>query len=888
MLSAEVASYLVNLAVAVSLVSGVGLLMARVCRHGSAPLRHGVLLWTLVLVLLSPAAVWLAQQNGMALFRITISSPSDAVGATLADATLSDGLPSPSGRGAGGEGLAEPRQQDNNFAAESPHPNPLQKGEETNAAVKSPHPYPFQKGEGANAAVIENLASLAWWQVLGSVATSLWAIGVAVGLLRLGWGYLTLARFCRRLDPLADPWQKLLVHQAADAVRLRKLPPVFFSHVGGVPVSIGLFRPAIVLPEAMPQEADKDELQAVLLHEMAHIARRDHWVGVGQRIAAVLFWWNPLVHRTCDEISELREEICDNYVVLVQGEGRLLARILIDLAASVTTVPLMPSTIGVLEPKLAGLTGRVTRLLDKERNMETRMNLKSKVFLLTCGLLVLIEMATVGGLQLAQAEPAAETPTTTAEPVTASTPNKSAEVKPSASPVPAVKLADDGTSENSNGKKTSLSDLSAVRETLAKKYPALDPNKLTEAAIRGMLQSLNDPYAVYYSTEELADLNVQMSGQLVGIGVDLAMEKDRVVVRKSLPDSPAESANLQAGDELLQIDGQPMNEGLKGVVKMIRGDAGTVVKLKVRKKDGTEVDLAVPRRPIHLPNVCGLWRENGQWRYWLDTDQKIAYVQIVAIDKDAASRTKELIGQLQQQGLNGLVLDLRGSPGGLLSTALEIVRMFQKEGRLLTVKGENGVFAYDADGKGWIGDFPMVVLIDGMTSSGAEVMAGVLQERGRVVLVGDRTRGYSSLQSIVPIEGGKAIKVTVAEMLLPSGRRLQRVAGAAAWGIDPDDGFYVPMTAADQQAAKVARREFVTGKQTTPEKLTPELIEKKLADPQLSAAVKALSAKVSGGKFTKVGQSLAALSVQHEQLRQQRERLLIQLKQLDSELGETK
>ena len=126
-------------------------------------------------------------------------------------------------------------------------------------------------------------------------------------------------------------------------------------------------------------------------------------------MATVLFWWNPLLHWACDEISELREEICDNYVVLVQGEGQRLARILVDLAARVTAGPLLPSTIGVLEPRLAGLTGRVVRLLNMERDMETRMNLRSKVLVFACGLVVLIAMATVGGLRLAHAEPAAKT-----------------------------------------------------------------------------------------------------------------------------------------------------------------------------------------------------------------------------------------------------------------------------------------------------------------------------------------------------------------------------------------------------------------------------------------------------------------------------------------------
>jgi hypothetical protein len=237
-----------------------------------------------------------------------------------------------------------------------------------------------------------------------------------------------LARFCRRLDPLQDPRRKLLVHRVADAVGLRKLPRVLVSPSAGVPVSIGLLRPSIVLPEAMARDADQREFEAVLLHEMAHIARRDHWVGVGQRIATVLFWWHPLVHRTCDEISALREEICDDHVVLVLGEGRRLAQVLVDLAARVAAGPLLPSTIGVMEPRLAGLTGRVTRLLNKERNMDTRMTLRSKLLVLACGVVVLLGMATTGALRLAQAEPGAEPQPAEAAPAAAETSSPAADV----------------------------------------------------------------------------------------------------------------------------------------------------------------------------------------------------------------------------------------------------------------------------------------------------------------------------------------------------------------------------------------------------------------------------------------------------------------------------
>ena len=146
------------------------------------------------------------------------------------------------------------------------------------------------------------------------------------------------------------------MHQVSDAVGLRKLPSVYVSRSAGVPISLGLLRPAIVLPEPMLSEADQAALRAVLLHEMAHIARHDSWVGVGS-----------VLRRCCSggirgstgfgRISDLREEICDNHVVLVQGEGRQLARILVDLAARTTTGPLLPSTVGVMETRLAGLTG---------------------------------------------------------------------------------------------------------------------------------------------------------------------------------------------------------------------------------------------------------------------------------------------------------------------------------------------------------------------------------------------------------------------------------------------------------------------------------------------------------------------------------------------------
>ncbi len=427
---AEAVSYLVNWAVAASLVCIVGLVAVRLCRRGSAPLRHGILLCTLALTLLSPAAVWLAGRNGLAIVRLDLSDRSDAPPAALAKETvprIADPAASPSASGfTPGDmpplGLPHGRLE---MPSESAFSDPP--GDATTAKsplpATTPEASPPVAGESSRP-LPEKSPRWAWWQAVGALAAWLWAIGAAVALLRLAWGCLALARFCRRLTPLSDPALETVARQAARAVGLRKPPPLFLSRWAGVPLSIGLTRPAIVLPEAMQfrgagcqpasdtatqaglqpaPRPDPEQLQAVLLHEMAHIARRDHWVGLGQRLATVLFWWNPLVYRVGSELAELREEICDNYVMSVHGGGPRLARILVDLAERATIRPPLPSTIGILEPRRTGLAGRITRLLNQERNMETRMDLRSKVFVSLVGLVMLTGMASIGSLRFARA-----------------------------------------------------------------------------------------------------------------------------------------------------------------------------------------------------------------------------------------------------------------------------------------------------------------------------------------------------------------------------------------------------------------------------------------------------------------------------------------------------
>jgi hypothetical protein len=166
----------------------------------------------------------------------------------------------------------------------------------------------------------------------------------------------------------------------------RKTPPVVLvSPLVPLPLSLGLRSPVIVLPEDMLRGTDDGQLQAVLLHEWAHIVRHDQWIGLGERIVGILFWWNPLVGGVCERISELREAICDTYVVQIQGDGATLARVLLDLAAEVSAVGPLAVAVGVLEPRRTGFAARVTRLLNKEQDMSIRMTFLSRLFVLVGG-----------------------------------------------------------------------------------------------------------------------------------------------------------------------------------------------------------------------------------------------------------------------------------------------------------------------------------------------------------------------------------------------------------------------------------------------------------------------------------------------------------------------
>ncbi|MHC4178129.1 MAG: M56 family metallopeptidase, partial [Planctomycetota bacterium] len=377
----ETAAYLLNLAIAVSLASGVGLAATFLCRRCSAPLRHGILLSSLSLALISPVLVGLAAQARLGMIAVAVWGP---------------------------QGLDQPKQPEPARVAPSirpeidpmaTSPSPVTSiGESSfDGGPADPAKDPFQGPAVSEEATSERTTDRAmpqagrisstpsWWEIAGTLWLCVWTLGVVVRAAALGRGWLSVVRLRRSFEQSHDRGLQRTVLAAARNLGLRQAPPVFTSPSVTVPLSLGLLRPVLVMPKGIERETADEALQALLLHELAHIARGDRWVGLAQRIAAVLYRWNPLIHCVNDCLSELREEICDSYVLRVQGNGRCLARLLVVMASRARPGAQIPCSLGVLQPRRDGLRGRVTRLLDRETNTMTRMNLSSIAIVVAFG-----------------------------------------------------------------------------------------------------------------------------------------------------------------------------------------------------------------------------------------------------------------------------------------------------------------------------------------------------------------------------------------------------------------------------------------------------------------------------------------------------------------------
>ena len=324
--------------------------------------------------------------------------------------------------------------------------------------------------------------------------------------------------------------------------------------------------------------------------------------------------------------------------------------------------------------------------------------------------------------------------------------------------------------------------------------------ELVEAAIQGMMSKL-DPYSDYIAPTELDQFRKGVEREFVGIGIQVAERDGQIQIVSPLFDTPAWRAGLRAGDRILTI-AETSTRGLSidDAIKLMSGEPGTEVTISVLHRADTEPQtVTLKRELIQQPTVLGYRRSaDGVWDYFCDADDKIGYVRLAAFSRVTADDLARVLRELLAHGMQGLVLDLRFNPGGMLNQAIEVSDLFLHEGRIVSVVGRaHNPPPWDARAEGTLTPpgFPLAVLVNRFSASAAEIVSACLQDHKMAVIVGERTWGKGSVQNIIDLDHGKsALKLTTAGYQRPSGKNIHRTPTATEsdeWGVTPDDGYAI-------------------------------------------------------------------------------------------------
>lgn len=303
----------------------------------------------------------------------------------------------------------------------------------------------------------------------------------------------------------------------------------------------------------------------------------------------------------------------------------------------------------------------------------------------------------------------------------------------------------------------------------------VEDKKLLEDAVRGMLSGL-DPHSSYLDEEAFRELRVGTSGEFGGLGIEVGMEDGFVRVIAPIDDTPAQRAGVKAGDLIIRLDEQPVKGmSLGDAVKLMRGKPGTEIRLTiVREGLDKPLEITLVRDIIQVKSIKSKSLEPGY-----------GYVRITQFQNHTGEDMIEAIDALKKENgnaLKGLVLDLRNNPGGVLTSAVSVSDAFLEQGMIVYTEGrrESAQLSYKATPVDVLKGTPMVVLVNGGSASASEIVAGALQDHGRAVVMGEKTFGKGSVQTILPMVDGSALKLTTARYYTPSGRSIQ------AEGIEPD------------------------------------------------------------------------------------------------------
>ncbi|MGL4503450.1 MAG: carboxyl-terminal processing protease CtpC [Planktothrix sp.] len=293
-------------------------------------------------------------------------------------------------------------------------------------------------------------------------------------------------------------------------------------------------------------------------------------------------------------------------------------------------------------------------------------------------------------------------------------------------------------------------------------------------AIREMLKKLDDPYTRFMNPEEFKNMQIDTSGELTGVGIQLTQDEDtkKLVVISPIEDSPAFSAGVQSQDIITEIDGRS-TEGMdiNAAVSLIRGPVGTKVNIKVLRGD-KPLDFNITRDRIEIHPVRASKNPSSRG--------DIGYIRLNTFSANASEEMREAINDLEKQSVSGYILDLRSNPGGLLYSSIEIARMWLNQGDIVSTVDRQGETDRQKANNRALTTKPLVILVDGGSASASEILSGALQDNKRAVLVGTKTFGKGLVQSVRGVGKGSGLAVTIAKYFTPSGRDINHE------GIQPD------------------------------------------------------------------------------------------------------
>jgi carboxyl-terminal processing protease len=352
----------------------------------------------------------------------------------------------------------------------------------------------------------------------------------------------------------------------------------------------------------------------------------------------------------------------------------------------------------------------------------------------------------------------------------------------------------------------------------------VDDHQLLQAAIRGMVSSL-DPYSAYLDGDEYDEIKISSSGQYSGVGIEVSMEDEQVVVVAPFEGSPAEAAGIRTGDVIATIDGVPVNTTtLTDTIGRMRGKEGTTVKIGILRQGSTEPRVfTLKRSKVELHSVRSELPEPG-----------FGYVRIAEFSETTGADTVGALRDLRRRNgapLKGLVLDLRNNPGGVLEAAVTVADAFIDAGLIVSAKGrtEESKFEMNATPGDELDGAPIVVLVNGGSASAAEIVAGALKDHHRAKLMGRTTFGKGSVQTVMPLSGDRAIKLTTSLYYTPSGVSINHR------GIAPD----IELAREDQPSA--------TAPGGPPAPAADAALPLEQRDPEVKRAIQELKVPTMGG-----------------------------------------